>query len=76
MPPARVGIKARQAILSGAVGLGVGLAILPFGVMRFMEQDGQPGGGRVRLLVLAAFISLIGLWRLGQGILLNRGSRS
>jgi hypothetical protein len=71
-----IGIKARQVVLSGAVGLGVGLAVLPFGVMRFMEQDGQPGGGRVRLLALGAVISLIGLWRLGQGILLYRGSRS
>jgi hypothetical protein len=61
-------IKARQCILSGLVGLAAGIALL---VYRFMSTAGQaaaPGNSGGKAIAFAGVISLIGLWRIGQGI--------
>jgi hypothetical protein len=64
-------IKARQCILSGVLGLIAGIGLLIFGIVSFMGPGEGPPAQRLRPVMLGALISLIGLWRLGQGIVLN-----
>ncbi len=65
-------IKARRYILSGAIGLTAGIVVLLFGIESFIRQDGGPTNRRTKTVALGIVISLIGLWRLAQGIGLQR----
>ena len=61
-------IKARQCILSGLAGLSAGIGLL---VYRFMSTAGQaaaPANSGGKAIALAGVITLIGVWRIGQGI--------
>jgi hypothetical protein len=62
-------IKARQCIVSGLVGLAAGIALLGY---RFMSTAGQapaPGNSGSKAIAFAGVISVIGMWRIGQGII-------
>jgi hypothetical protein len=65
-------IKARQSILSGLVGLAAGIGLLIFRFMSAAEPAAAPAKSGEKVLTLGAIISLIGLWRIGQGIVLHR----
>jgi len=65
-------IKARRCVLSGALGLTAGIGVLIFGIVSVLGQSGEPANGPPRSIGLGAVISLVGLWRLGQGIALQR----
>ncbi len=69
-------IKARQCTLSGAIGLGVGIVILGIWLMQPSAQAGGPAKSGSKMLGLGAVISVIGLWRIGQGIALRHESRA
>jgi hypothetical protein len=65
-------IKARRCILSGVIGMTAGIGILLFGIASLMGQGGGAADRGARTVGLGVAISLIGLWRLGRGIALQR----
>jgi hypothetical protein len=62
-------IKARQCILTGLLGLAGGIGLF---VYRFMTAEGlaaAPANSGTKAMAFAGVVSLIGVWRIGQGFL-------
>jgi hypothetical protein len=68
-------IKARRILLSGALGLAAGAAVLGFGIVAMAAPDRGDNDRRGRTIGLGVVLTLIGLWRLGQGIAVKREAR-
>jgi hypothetical protein len=65
-------IKARRFVLSGGIGLVVGIGLLAYGAAALLGKGEAPADRRIRPIALGAVIALLGLWRLGQGFTVYR----
>ena len=65
-------INARRCIVSGAIGLAVGIGMLVFGIVNLGGQGLGQAKGPTRVLGFGIVVSVIGLCRLGQGFALYR----